>query len=228
MVKVKQDGKARNKAVYTVIGVDMDGRKDILGFWMAETEGTHFWMQVFDELKARGVEEVCFVCIDGLSGLEEGIALIFPKAKVQRCMVHLVRNSLKYVPSKHYKDFCRDVKAIYGAPSLAAAGEGLARLLDNWGAAYPHATRVWEQNFRHVESLFELPSEIRRLVYTTNMVEGVNSGLRKVTRGKAAFPNDESVMKALFLRAMDITKKWTMPIPNWSLVRGQLLAMQEV
>lgn len=221
MVKVKQDGKARNKAVYTVIGVDLDGHKDILGLWIAEKEGAHFWMLVFDEMKARGVQAIQFVCIDGLPGLEEGISNIFPMARIQRCMVHLVRNSLKYIPSKHYKAFCKDAKAIYGAASLSEARDAL-EWLHSWAVDYPAAVRVWVDNFEHVERLFDLPNQIRRIVYTTNMVESVHSALRKVTRGKSAFPNDMAVLKALFLRTMDLTKKWSMPIPNWALVLGQL------
>ena len=224
VVKVKSDGKSRNKAVYSVLGVDMEGRKDVLGLWMSENEGAHFWMMIFDELKARGVEAMLFVCIDGLTELEQGVLSIFPQAHVQRCMVHLVRNSLKFIPTKHYKDFCRDLKAIYGAVSLAAAKEALESLRQNW-AEYPSAVRVWGDHFEQVERLFDLPTHIRRMVYTTNMVEGLHSALRKVTRGKAAFPNDDAVFRALFLRVLDIQKKWTMPIPNWSLILGQIVAM---
>jgi len=222
VVKVKSDGKARNKAVYSVLGIDLQGHKDVLGLWISENEGAHFWMMIFDELKARGVEQMLFVCIDGLSELEQGILSIFPQAHVQRCMVHLVRNSLKYIPTKFYKDFCRDAKAMYSAVSLSAAKEALETLRRNWGE-YPSALRVWVDNFEHVERLFDLPTHVRRMVYTTNMVEGFHSALRKVTRGKAAFPNDDAVFRAIFLRAMDVTAKWTMPVPNWSLVLGQLV-----
>ena len=224
IVKVKSDGKAHNKAVYSVLGVDMEGRKEVLGLWISENEGAHFWMMIFDELKARGVQQMLFVCIDGLSELEQGILTIFPQARVQRCMVHLVRNSVKYIPTKHYKDFCRDLKAIYGATTLAAAKEALEALRQSW-AEYPSAVRVWTDNFDQVEKLFDLPTHIRRMVYTTNMVEGFHSALRKVTRGKAAFPHDDSVFRALFLRILDIEKKWTMPFPNWALVLGQLVSL---
>lgn len=221
VVKVKSDGKARNKAAYSVLGIDMEGHKDVLGMWLSENEGAHFWMQIFDELRARGVERMLFVCIDGLKELEQGVLSIFPGTHVQRCMVHLQRSSLRFIPTKHYKEFCRDARAVYAAVSLQAAREALRKLQENW-ADYPSAVRVWGDNFEHVERLFELPGEIRRMVYTTNLVEGFHSGLRKVTRGKAAFPNDEAVMKALFLRIMDITKKWTMPVPNWARVLGQI------
>ena len=162
-----------------------------------------------------------FVCIDGLRELEQGVLSIFPQTHVQRCMVHLQRNSLKYIPTKHYKEFCHDAKAIYGAVSVQASARALKALVDKW-ANYPSAVRVWADNFEHVERLFELPMSIRKMVYTTNAVEALHSALRKVAGGKAAFPNDEAVFKALFLRVMDITKKWTMPVSNWALVLGQI------
>lgn len=221
VVKVKSEGKARNKAVYSVLGIDMEGHKDVLGLWISENEGAHFWMMIFDELKARGVAQMLFVCIDGLKELEQGILSIFPNTHVQRCMVHLQRNSLKYIPTKHYKQFCQDARAIYTAVSLPAAKEALRALKEKW-AEYPAAVRVWADNFEHVERLFDLPAHIRRMVYTTNMVEGFHSALRKVTRGKAAFPDDDAVFRAVFLRTMDVVKKWTMPVPNWSLVLGQI------
>ena len=224
VVKVKSEGKSRNKAVYSVLGIDTEGHKEVLGLWMSENEGAHFWMMIFDELKARGVQQMLYVCIDGLSELEQGILTIYPQAHVQRCMVHLVRGSLKYIPTKHYKDFCQDAKAIYAAVTLPAAREALETLKERW-SEYPSALRVWENNFEHVERLFELPVHIRRMVYTTNMVEGLHSALRKVTRGKAAFPNDAAVFRALFLRLTDLEEKWTMPVPNWSLVLGQLVTV---
>lgn len=227
MVSAKSNGKAVKKAVYTAVGIDMTGHKDILGLWISENEGSHFWMMIFDELKVRGVERLLFVCIDGLKGLEEGIHAIYPKAHVQRCMVHLVRNSVKYIPTKHYKAFCRDARAIYAEASFAESSEALTALTEHWGVDYPSAVRVWSENFEQIERLFTLPSAIRKMIYTTNMIEGVNSSLRKVTRGKAAFPNDASVLNALFLRVLDITKKWTMPVANWPLVLGQIDVMRQ-
>ena len=146
VVKVKSEGKARNKAVYSVLGIDLEGHKDVLGLWISENEGAHFWMMIFDELKARGVEQMLFVCIDGLSELEQGILSIFPQTHVQRCMVHLMRNSLRFIPTKFYKDFCRDAKAVYAAVSLTAAKEALEALRQTW-AEYPSAVRVWQDNF---------------------------------------------------------------------------------
>ena len=194
VVKVKDEGKAINKAVYSVLGIDMQGHKDVLGLWISNNEGAHFWMMIFDELRARGVQRMLFVCVDGLRELEQGVLSIFPQTHVQRCMVHLQRNSLKYIPTKHYKAFCSDAKAIYSAVSIQAAKKALAALKTNW-ADYPSAVRVWADNFEHVEKLFELPAPIRKMVYTTNAIEALNSAMRKVTRGKAAFPNSEAVFK---------------------------------
>lgn len=222
MVNMKSDKKAGKYAVYSMIGVNADGKKDCFGFWMNEKEGSHHWLGIFDELKARGVERLGFVCIDGLSGLEEAITNTFPTAIVCRCMVHLVRNSTKYIPSKHRKEFCADLKAMYGAVSVGEAEQALAVLNEKWGKQYPSAVKVWNDNFVYVQRLFDYPSEIRKMIYTTNTIESFNSALRKVTNRKAAFPNEMAAMKILYLRTIDVAKKWTMPYPNWGLIRGKL------
>lgn len=222
MVSVKGEKKAGKYAVYSMIGVNIDGRKDCFGFWIGENEGTHQWLSIFDELKSRGVERLGFVCIDGLQGLEDAITNTFPTAIVCRCMVHLVRNSTKYIPSKHRKEFCTDLREIYGAVSLNAAEAALSTLNEKWKSKYPSAVRVWNNNFCYVERLFEYPSEIRKMIYTTNTIESFNSALRKVTNRKAAFPNALAVMKILYLRTMDISAKWVMPYPNWGVIRGKL------
>jgi transposase-like protein len=221
VVPVKSDGKAINKAVYSIIGINRDGIKDCLGFWISNKEGTHFWLSIFDELRTRGVKKLGFVSIDGLSGLEDGIRSIFPEAVVQRCMVHLVRNSIKYIPSKHYKAFCADLKAMYGAASQSSARAALETFVEKW-SAYPSAVKVWTDNFAHVEQLFDYPAEIRKMIYTTNTIEAFNSALRKVTNRKAAFPNDAAVFKILYLRTMDIARKWGKSLSGWAVVRGQL------
>jgi transposase-like protein len=182
VVPVKSDGKSVNKAVYSMIGIDPDGVKDCLGFWISDKEGAHFWLSIFDELRTRGVKKLGFVSIDGLSGLEDGIRSIFPEAIVQRCMVHLVRNSIKYIPSKHYKTFCADLKAMYGASSQSSAKAALEAFVDKW-SAYPSAVRVWVDNFDHVEQLFDYPAEIRKIIYTTNTIEAFNSALRNLKVG---------------------------------------------
>ena len=171
-------------------------------------EGTHQWLSIFDELKSRGVERLGFVCIDGLQGLEEAITNTFPTAVVCRCMVHLVRNSTKYIPSKCRKEFCADLKGIYGAVSKEAAEAALSKLNEKWKDRYPSAVRVWNEGFCYVERLFAYPSEIRKMIYTTNTIESFNSALRKVTNRKAAFPNAAAVMKVLYLRTLDVAAKW--------------------
>ena len=222
MVNIKSENKSGKCAVYSIIGVNCEGRKDCFGFWIGENEGTHQWLSIFDELKARGVEKLGFVCIDGLAGLEEAITNTFPNAIVCRCMVHLVRNSTKYIPTKHRKEFCADLKAIYGAVSISEAENALAVLNEKWKKQYPSAVRVWNDNFIYVQRIFEYPSEIRKMIYTTNAIESFNSSLRKVTDRKAAFPNEMAVMKILYLRTRDVIKKWTMPYPNWGVIRGML------
>ena len=222
MVNMKSDKKAGKYAVYSIIGVNSEGKKDCFGFWISENEGTYHWLSIFDELKSRGVERLGFVCIDGLKGLEEAITSTFPTAIVCRCMVHLVRNSTKYIPTKHRKEFCGDLKAMYGAVSIGEAENALSVLNEKWAKQYPSAVKVWNENFVYVQRLFEYPSEIRKMIYTTNTIESFNSALRKVTDRKAAFPNDMAVMKILYLRTQDVTAKWTMPYPNWSVIRGKL------
>ena len=222
MVNMKSDKKSGKYAVYSIIGVNCDGKKDCFGFWIGENEGTYRWLSIFDELKSRGVERLGFVCIDGLKGLEESITNTFPTAIVCRCMVHLVRGSTKYVPTKCRKEFCADLKAIYGAVSAGEAENALAVLNEKWSKPYPSAVKVWNENFIYVQRLFEYPAEIRKMIYTTNTIESFNSALRKVTDRKAAFPNEMSVLKILYLRTLDIVSKWTMPYPNWSIIRGKL------
>lgn len=222
MVNMKSDKRAGKYAVYSIIGVNCDGKKDCFGFWIGENEGTHRWLSIFDELRSRGVERLGFVCIDGLPGLEEAITNTFPTATVCRCMVHLVRNSTKYVPTKQRKAFCADLRAIYGAASIGEAEAALAKLNEKWAKPYPSAVRVWNDNFVYVRRLFDYPAAIRKMIYTTNAIESFNSALRKVTDRKAAFPSEMSVMKILYLRTQDVVKKWTVPYLGWSIICGAL------
>lgn len=222
MISVKGEKKSGKHACYTIIAINSEGKKDCLGFWMSENEGANFWLSIFDELKSRGVEKLGFVCIDGLKGMEESITSTFHDAIVCRCMVHLIRNSTKYLATTERKDFCTDLKAIYGAVSITAAETALNNLNDKWGAKHPSACRVWNSNFEYVRRLFEYPSEIRRLIYTTNTIESFNSQLRKVTNRKGAFYSTSSVMRILYLCTSDIMKKWTMPVPNWGKIREKL------
>lgn len=221
-VSIRQEMETKNCAVYVILGYDVDGVKDILGIWISETEGKHYWMQIFDEIRARGVEDVLFISVDGVSGLEEGAKSIFKDVVVQRCIVHLVRNSIRYVPSKGYKNFTAQLKKVYGAASLKAARAEFEHFRQTWGSKYPGAVDVWVRNWQHVEQLFNYGSAVRKIMYTTNAIEAVNSSFRKVIK-KGSFPNEDAVRKALYLRTAELYKKWNgRPIANWALVRNQL------
>lgn len=220
-VTIRKDYETKNYAVYVILGYDVDGQKDILGLWLSESESKHQWMQIFDEIKARGVEDVLFISMDGVSGLEEGARAIFPNVTVQRCIVHLIRNSIKYVPNKDYKQFTAHLKKVYGAASLKAAEAEFERFKQAW-SQYPGAVDVWVRNWQHVAQLFDYGSAVRKILYTTNAVESVNSSFRKVTR-KGAFPNENALFKVLYLRVKELYQKWgSRPVSNWALVRNQL------
>lgn len=226
-VSIRQDYETKNCAVYVILGYDLNGEKDILGLWISDTEGKHNWMQIFDELKARGVEDVVFISMDGVSGLEEGAKSIFPDVVVQRCIVHLIRNSIKYVPSKDYKAFTAHLKKIYGAVNLKSATAEFERFKEAW-KQYPGAVAVWERNWIHVEQLFSYGSAVRHVMYTTNAIESVNSSFRKVTK-KGSFQSENSVKKALYLRIKELYKKWNgRSITNWAMVRNQLAIDEKI
>ena len=220
-VSIRKETETKNCAVYVILGYDVNGIKDILGLWIGEAEGKHYWMQIFDEIKARGVEDVLFISMDGVSGLEEGATSIFKDAVVQRCIVHLIRNSIRYIPSKDYKAYTAQIKKVYGASSLKAAAAEFERFKQAW-SRYPGAVDVWVRNWQHVEQLFNYGSAVRKVMYTTNAIEAVNSSFRKVTK-KGSFPSEDAVRKALYLRITELYKKWNnRPIPNWAMVRNQL------
>ena len=220
-VSVRKEMETKNLAVYVILGYDVNGVKDILGLWIGEAEGKHYWMQIFDEIKARGVEDVLFISMDGVSGLEEGARSIFKDAVVQRCIVHLIRNSIRYIPSKDYKTYTAQLKKVYGASSLKAAEAEFERFKQAW-SQYPGAVDVWVRNWQHVEQLFNYGSAVRKVMYTTNSIEAVNSSFRKVTK-KGSFPSEDAVRKALYLRITELYKKWKgRPVSNWALVRNQL------
>ena len=221
-VSVRSEYESNEEAVYVILGYDLEGHKEILGLWMDASESKNYWMQVFDEIKKRGVEDVFFISMDGVSGLEDGAKAIFPGVIVQRCIVHLIRNSIRYVPNKDYKKFTADLKKIYGASSLASAKKAFEIFCDTW-KHYPGAVDVWKRNFRHVEQLFDYGSAVRAVMYTTNVIESVNSSFRKVTK-RGSFPNHEAVFKILYLRAKELERKWNGSVKqNWSLVLNQLL-----
>ena len=220
-VSIRKEMETKSCAVYVVLGYDVNGIKDILGLWIGESEGKHYWMQIFDEIRARGVEDVLFISMDGVSGLEEGAKSIFKDVIVQRCIVHLIRNSVKYIPSKDYKAYTAQLRKIYGAAGLKAAEAEFERFKQAW-SQYPGAVDVWIRNWKYVEQLFHYGSAVRKVMYTTNAIESVNSSFRKVTK-KGSFPGEDAVRKALYLRITELYKKWSgRPVSNWAMVRNQL------
>jgi transposase-like protein len=218
---IRRDYEVKECAIYTILGHYLSGKKDILGLWLNDTESKNSWMQIFDEIKKRGVEDILFISMDGVSGLTEGAKAIFPDVIVQRCIVHLIRNSIKYIPSKDYKSFTMHLKKIYGAPSLKAAQAEFEKFKQAW-SAYPGAVEVWNRNFGYVEQLFDYGSAIRKIMYTTNAIESVHSSFRKVTK-QGAFPNENALLKLLYLRITELYSKWQNGgVKNWALVRNQL------
>lgn len=220
-VSIKKEYDTKNYAVYTILGYDVNGYKDILGIWFNETESKHNWMQIFDELKGRGVEDILFISMDGVSGLEEGAKSIFKNVIVQRCIVHLIRNSIKYIPSKSYKAYTQQLKKVYGAPTLKIAEAEFEKFKQTW-SEYPGAIDVWVRNWKHIEQLFNYGSAVRKVMYTTNAIESINSSFRKVTK-RGSFPNENALLKLLYLRITELYRKWKdRPVPNWAMVRNQL------
>lgn len=217
--KVRNDSnKVTSKGAYTCLAIDMEGKKDLLGLWVSETEGANFWLNVLTELKNRGVEDIFIACIDGLTGFPEAINTVFPKTEIQLCVIHQIRNTLKYVASKDQKQFMAELKEVYKAPTEEAALINLDRLEENWGKKYTLAIRSWRNNWTNLATFFKYPQEIRTVIYTTNAVETVHRQFRKVTKNRALFPNDDALKKMLFLAYRDLSKKWTMPIKNWAVI----------
>lgn len=226
-VNIRHDYETINCPVYVILAYDLSGKKDILGLWIDEKESTNHWLKIFDEIKTRGVEDVLFISMDGLSGLEDGAHSIFPDAIIQRCIVHLIRNSVKYIPSKKRKDFCNHLRLIYKAPNKKVALIEFEKFKESWCKDYPGAVSVWERNWKHVEQLYDYTVAIRKTMYTTNAIESVNSSFRKVTR-KGVFPNDDAVFKVMYLRILELYDKWIdRPLPNWTDVRNQLIMIDK-
>lgn len=222
-IKLKRDGKMATVAVYNVLGVDLDGHREILGHWIGDgAEGANFWLSVITDLQNRGVRDIFLAAIDGLSGFKDAIHAVFPKTRVQRCIIHQIRNSLKYVVWKDRKAFMADLKLIYKAATQEEAEANLIKLEETWSGKYGAAVRSWQNNWEDLSTFFEFPQEIRRLIYTTNTVEGYHRQLRKVIKNKGSFPTEQAVRKLLYLATMDITKKWDGPIINWQLILNQL------
>jgi len=214
--KVRDSGHVRNKAIYLAIGIKMDGMKEVLGLWIAQTEGAKFWLQVVTELKNRGVTDIFIACVDGLKGFPEAIESVFPQTEVQLCIVHLVRHSLNYVAWKQRQEVAADLKPIYTAATDTEAEQRLAEFSLKWDAKFPMISKSWRSNWTRVIPFFAHPPEIRKIIYTTNAIESLNMSLRKVTKARGSFPNDESVSKLLYLALRNIAKKWTRPVLDWS------------
>ena len=222
-LKLRRDGKIENVAVYIALAVNVDGRKDVLGMWVGDGgEGANFWLNVLTELQQRGVQDIFIACVDGLNGFADAINAVFSQTLVQRCIIHQIRHTLRYVTSSDQKEFMRDLKTVYQAPTREEGETNLLNLAEKWGQSYPAAIRSWENNWAELSTFFDYPAEIRRLIYTTNTIEGYNRQLRKVTKNKSVFPTAKSIRKLLYLAQEDIAKKWTMPIPNWARIRNQL------
>lgn len=217
--KVRDDSrKVVSKASYTALAVDMEGHKDLLGLWVSDAEGANFWLNVLTELKNRGVEDIFIACIDGLKGFPEAINTVFPKTEIQLCVIHQIRNTLRYVATKDQKQFMKELREVYKAPTEEAALSNLDLLEENWSPKYSLAIKSWKNNWENLATFFKYPQEIRTIIYTTNAVEAVHRQFRKVTKNRSLFPNDDALKKMLFLAYRDLSKKWTMPLRNWALV----------
>jgi len=214
-VKIRTDGRVQTRAVYLALAVNLSGQKELLGLWIGEAEGAKFWLNILTDLQNRGVKDILICSVDGLKGFPEAIASVFPQTEVQLCIVHLVRNALRYVTWKDRKAVVRDMKLIYRATTVEAAEQALEAFDEIWGQKYPMAVKTWRERWEQVTPFFYYPEEIRRAIYTTNAVESLNSSLRRITRKRGAFPTEDSVRKVLYLALLRASKKWTMPIKNW-------------
>lgn len=222
VVKAKDEGKARNKSVYIALGITKEGQKDILGLWISNTEGAKFWLSVITELKNRGVDDILIACIDGLSGFPEAINSVFPETSIQLCIVHMIRNSTKYVSYKDRKVICQDLKTIYSADTEEMALKNLDEFSKKWDSKYPMISKSWKANWENLNEFFNYPEDIRRAIYTTNAIESLNSSLRKIIKKRSLFPTDDSIFKIMYLALKNASKKWTMPIRNWGAALNQL------
>lgn len=220
--KVKVDGKIKHRALYNIMGINKEGYKEILGMYISESEGANFWLSVLTDMNNRGLEDVLIACTDNLKGFTEAILSVFPKAQVQKCIVHQIRNSLKYVASKDQKEFMKDLKPVYRASTKDLAEDALLILEEKWGEKYPAVIESWQSNWEELSQYFEYTQPIRKIIYTTNAVEGFHRQVRKVTKTKGAFTNDMALLKLVYLATMNIQKKWTSPLHNWSLTIQQL------
>jgi len=225
--KVRENSKVINKTIYIAVGLRTDGKKEVLGLWLGKNESSAFWMSVLTDIKARGTQDILITATDNLNGFTDTIKTIFPNSTTQICVVHQIRNSSRYVVWKDKKEFTRDMKQIYTAPTKEAARAALEDFKSKWESKYSYAIKSWENNWDELTVFFDFPMEIRTIIYTTNLIENLNGKIRKYTKNKLSFPTDEAVMKSVFLALRESTKKWTMPIRNWGIILNQFLAIFE-
>lgn len=223
VAKIKENKQVINKAFHVALGINTHGQKEVLGLWVTQNEGAKFWLSVLTELKNRGVKDIFIACVDGLVGLPEAIEAVFPRTKTQQCIVHLIRNSLRLVPWKDRKIVAADLKTIYGATTEEAALQALEEFGSKWDKKYPHIAKSWLEKWEYISVFFAYPEDIRRIIYTTNAIESLNMGIRKVIKNKRFFPSDEAACKQIFLALQNISKRWTMPIRNWSLAVNRFM-----
>lgn len=219
---VRSEGRIVKRAVYIALGIDMDGKKDVIGMYVGENEGAKFWLSIINGLKNRGVQDILIACVDGLNGFPQAIEAAYPKTEIQQCIIHQIRNTTNYVSYKDLKKLMADLKMVYAAPDEAAALEELESFGEKWNSKYPKIYKSWSERWATLSTYFKYPNEVRKLIYTTNAIEGFNRQLRKVTKSKTVFPSDDSLLKMLYLATMDITKKWTGRRRDWSQIRAQL------
>lgn len=225
--KVRENSKVVNKTIYVAVGLKRDGRKEVLGLWLGKTESSAFWMSVLTDMKARGVEDMLITATDNLNGFTDTIRTVFPESSTQICVVHQIRNACKYVVWKDKKEFTRDMKFIYDAPNKQAAEAALEDFAAKWNSKYSYAVKSWRDNWADLTVFYDFPLEIRKIIYTTNLIENLNGKIRKYTKNKLSFPTDEAVMKSVYLAVREATKKWSMPIRNWGIILNQFLALYE-
>ena len=215
VLKIRQDNRVINKSVYLALGVNLEGHKELLGMWLSENEGAKFWLNVLTELQNRGVKDILIACVDGLKGFPDAINSVFPEAKIQLCIVHMVRNSMKFVPWKDYKEIAADLKIIYQSATEEQALSSLESFAERWDEKYPQISKSWRAHWQNLNTLFKYPKDIRKAIYTTNAIESLNSVIRKATKRRKVFPTDDSAKKIIYLATQEASKKWTMPIRDW-------------
>ena len=227
VVKIRQDKQVINKAIYLALGINLEGHKELLGLWLSENEGAKFWLNVLTELQNRGLKDILIACVDDLKGFPDAINIVFPDTQIQLCIVHMVRNSIKYVPWKDYKPVTADLKRIYQSATEEEALLALNQFADHWDEKYPQISRCWRAHWENINTLFSYLEDIRKVIYTTNAIESLNSVIRKAIKKRELFPTDESAQKVVYLAIRDAAKKWTMPIRDWKAALNRFIILFE-